>query len=63
MTMQLASFFMIAGTALWINRLSEHLHDADMTSYTLYLALFVVSVVVRYLLFYPFEQPLTCLSL
>ncbi|EIM85830.1 uncharacterized protein STEHIDRAFT_121849 [Stereum hirsutum FP-91666 SS1] len=47
MTMQLASFFMIAGTALWINRLSEHLHDADMTSYTLYLALFVVSVVLE----------------
>lgn len=47
MAMQLASFFTLAGTALWMNRLGEHLNDKMMPMYRIFIGLFIAGIVVR----------------
>ena len=47
MTLQLDSFFTIAATALWISKLTEDAVRRAAENYSLYLAGFIVTVLVR----------------
>ena len=51
MTLQLAAFFTIAATGLWINKLTEDAISEAAHHLKLYMAAFIFSVIVRSQLF------------